>query len=86
MSAPTDRHESAQPDPWAVTDAPADYVDSMVKAIVGFDIEIAELTGKFKASQNRSYADRAGVRAALHEKHDDAELDELVRGPSLPLR
>ena len=58
----TDRFERDRPEPWAVSDAPADYVRAMLRAIVGFEIEITELVGKFKASQNRSAEDRAGVR------------------------
>jgi len=61
----TERHESTQPAPWAVTDAPDDYVQQMVGAIVGIEIELSSLRGKWKVSQNRSAADRAGVAAAL---------------------
>jgi transcriptional regulator len=81
VSGLTDRHEMPRLEPWAVTDAPAEYIDAMLKAIVGFEIEIAELTGKFKSSQNRSYADRAGVRAELRLARDGAEVEDLVRDP-----
>ncbi len=79
LSALTEHHEAGRPEPWSVTDAPPAYVDAMLKAIVGFDVEIAELTGKFKASQNRADADRAGVRAELRAKRGNADADELVR-------
>ena len=61
----TTRHEAVQAKPWAVTDAPPDFVDTMVRAIVGIEIPLTALTGKWKVSQNRSAADRAGVVDAL---------------------
>ncbi len=61
----TASHESAQPQPWAVSDAPADYIEAMLKAIVCIEIELTALVGKYKLSQNRSAADQAGVVAAL---------------------
>ena len=61
----TQRHESARATPWAVSDAPADYVDRMLGMIVGVQLRVASMTGKWKTSQNRSAADRAGVRAGL---------------------
>jgi transcriptional regulator len=82
VSALTGRHEAGQPEPWAVTDAPEAYIDAMLRAIVGFEIEIAEISGKFKASQNRPDADRAGVRSRLREGRGEADLDELVREPA----
>lgn len=66
----TERHESGRPQPWAVSDAPANYIDSMLKAIVGFSIPIARLEGKRKLGQNRSAADVAGVKAGLAASHD----------------
>ena len=65
----TDHHEAARTDaprtPWKVTDAPDDYIASMQRAIVGIEIELTALNGKWKVSQNRSTADRAGVAAGL---------------------
>ncbi|PAA35632.1 FMN-binding negative transcriptional regulator [Pseudomonas fragi] len=61
----SDRHEANRPAPWAVSDAPADYVDSMLKAIVGFRLPITRLQGKRKLSQNRDARDQAGVRQGL---------------------
>jgi len=61
----TERHEAGLPRPWAVDDAPADYVDTMLRAIVGLEIPLTALAGKYKLSQNRPAADRAGVQAAL---------------------
>jgi transcriptional regulator len=68
----TDRHEAARPDRWHVTDAPADYVDRMVTAIVGIELPVARLVGKWKVSQNRPAADQAGVIAGLEAVGDDA--------------
>ena len=77
----TNRHEGTRKEPWSVDDAPAQYLDTQLRAIVGFEIEIREATGKFKASQNRTTEDRAGVRAELVKSCDSAELAELVREP-----
>jgi transcriptional regulator len=61
----TDEHERHIVNRWRITDAPADFIDGMVRAIVGFEIPVSAIEGKFKASQNRSAADRAGVAEAL---------------------
>lgn len=61
----TERHEAGRPAPWAVDDAPAPFVASMLEAIVGIEIFLGELTGKWKVSQNRSLPDRAGVADGL---------------------
>ena len=61
----TERQETRRAEPWAVTDAPADFVDMMLKGIVGFSLPIARLEGKWKMSQNRPADDRAGVVAGL---------------------
>jgi transcriptional regulator len=61
-------HQEAQRDlPWAVADAPDDYVQQMLRAIVGIEIPVDRLIGKWKISQNRSDADRLGVAAGLAE-------------------
>lgn len=70
VSALTDRHEARQVQPWSVSDAPADYIDGMLKAIVGFSIPIARLEGKRKLGQNRSTADVQGVEAGLSASPD----------------
>ncbi|HUN43227.1 MAG TPA: FMN-binding negative transcriptional regulator [Acetobacteraceae bacterium] len=61
----TERHEGTRAAPWAVSDAPADFVQTMLKGIVGFSIQITRLEGKWKMSQNRPEVDRAGVAAGL---------------------
>ncbi len=65
-------HEAGRENPWAIGDAPASYVDGLLRAIVGFELTIAKLEGKWKLSQNRDTADRAGVRDGLvHDGHTD---------------
>jgi transcriptional regulator len=61
----TEREERTRAEPWAVTDAPADFIDGMLRGIVGFALPIARLEGKWKMSQNRPAQDRAGVVAGL---------------------
>jgi transcriptional regulator len=58
-------HEAGRENPWAIGDAPASYVDGLLRAIVGFELTIKSLEGKWKLSQNRDAADRAGVRDGL---------------------
>ena len=77
----TEEHERRRTPPWHVSDAPADYIDTMLRAIVGFEITISSIVGKFKGSQNRSAADRAAVRAALRsEGREPDEIAELAPG------
>ena len=64
----TERHEAPRPKPWALSDAPDDYIATMLRAIVGIEIELTALTGKWKVSQNRSAADRHGVAEGLREQ------------------
>jgi transcriptional regulator len=61
----TQRHEAAQAQPWQVSDAPTEYVQGLLKAIVGIEIPVQRWIGKFKLSQNRPLADRLGVVAGL---------------------
>jgi transcriptional regulator len=77
----TSRHERTRSDPWKVTDAPADYVDKMLRAIVGLEIPIARVAGKWKLSQNRSPADRLGVIEGLSSEGGErgAALAKLMR-------
>ncbi len=70
VSRLTDRHEATQPRPWAVHDAPDDYIASMLRAIVCIEIPLTSLTGKAKLSQNRSAEDRAGLVAGLQAQGD----------------
>jgi transcriptional regulator len=61
----SDQYESGRKKPWRMEDLAGDYVEKMVAAIVGFEIAVERIEGKFKLSQNRSAADRAGVVDAL---------------------
>ena len=72
----TDRHERPRAEPWAVTDAPADYVDKNLRPIVGVELVVSSVEAKAKRSQNRSDEDRAGVAAGLAA--DGREPDGLV--------
>ena len=69
----THRHEGHRAHPWSVEDAPAAYVSGLVRAIVGFELEIVRLEGKWKMSQNRPAADIDGVVAGLEASGDATE-------------
>jgi transcriptional regulator len=73
----TDRQEAPRAEPWAVTDAPADFTQGMLNGIVGFALPIARLEGKWKMSQNRPADDRAGVIAGL-EAEGQGDVAGLV--------
>jgi transcriptional regulator len=73
----TETHERPRAQPWAVSDAPADFVQGMLRAIVGFELPIARLEGKWKMSQNRPAEDRAGVVEGL-AREGSPEVAELV--------
>jgi transcriptional regulator len=80
VTALTDHHEEDRADRWRVTDAPAEYVEKMLAAIVGIEIPIARLQGKWKLSQNRSPADRRGVGAGLESEGRSADtVAALIR-------
>jgi transcriptional regulator len=77
----SERHEAGSPAPWRMQDLPETYLAGMLKGIVGFDIAVTRLEGKYKLSQNRPAADRPRVIAAL-EQQDDADslaLAQLMR-------
>jgi len=80
----TNEQEGARAPPrWHVADAPPDYIAAMLRGIVGFEIELQGLEGKFKASQNRSAADRLGVAQGLRVQGLSAEdIAELCREPA----
>ncbi len=78
----TESQESQRERPWQVNDAPGDYINTMLKAIVGFEIPIRRLQGKWKMSQNRSPQDREGVINSLASQDDAASqaiLDAMRR-------
>lgn len=66
----TNRFEATQPAPWMLADAPGDFIEKLLPAIVVIEVPIAKLIGKWKASQNRSEMDRAGVAGGLREIGD----------------
>lgn len=68
----TAAHEAAHAAPWSIDDAPADYLAQLLDAIVGVEIVVDELVGKWKVSQNRDAADRAGVVSGLSAQQDGA--------------
>jgi transcriptional regulator len=70
----SDAHEANQALPWKVSDAPVDYIDRLLNAIVGIEIPISKLIGKWKVSQNRFAADRLGVIAGLTSQGDERSL------------
>jgi transcriptional regulator len=72
------RHESDSKTPWQMEDQPADYMSGMLRGIVGFEICVTRLEGKFKLSQNRPVADRPRIAAAL-EARGDVEADGVAR-------
>lgn len=72
------RHEAAQAKPWHLADAPDDFIAKQITAIVGLEIRLTQLAGKWKVSQNRSAADRAGVVAGL-EGHGGDEARAMAR-------
>lgn len=72
VTALSSAHEAQREEPWAVSDAPASYIDAQLRAIVGFELSIITLEGKWKLSQNRTAADHDGARAGLlREGRDD---------------
>jgi transcriptional regulator len=75
----TREHEERRPAPWAVGDAPEDYVSRLLKAIVAIHIDITRIEAKRKLSQNRSPEDRAGVIAGLDEENNDAAREMARR-------
>ena len=72
------KYESGREKPWRMGSLPAAYVQKMLDAIVGFELPVAKLEGKFKLSQNRTAADHAHVAAAL-EREGEPELAALMR-------
>ncbi|MCQ4297223.1 FMN-binding negative transcriptional regulator [Pseudomonas stutzeri] len=73
VSRLSDRHEAGRPQPWAVGDAPPDYLNAMLRAIVGFALPIRRLEGKWKLGQNRSAADQLGIRRGLSASSEPSD-------------
>lgn len=77
----TRQHESTQAIPWSTTDAPEDYIQKMLTGIVGLKIEISEINGKWKLSQNLPTQNRQGIVEGLSQQADYAsqKISELVK-------
>jgi transcriptional regulator len=75
----TERHEAERARPWSVDDAPRDYVDGQLRAIVGLELHITRIEAKAKLGQNRSAEDIDGVIAGLRERGDEAIAAETDR-------
>lgn len=81
VAALTAAQESRRPAPWAPSDAPADYIESMLRGIVGLEIEITEIRGKWKMSQNRLAQDADGAARGLadpDDPHHDPDVAAIV--------
>ncbi|WP_343661174.1 FMN-binding negative transcriptional regulator [Ralstonia sp.] len=74
----TRAHEASQPMPWKMSDAPADYVDELLKMIVGIEIEITRLEGKLKLGQNREVRDARGAGEALKANGQSVVGDAML--------
>jgi transcriptional regulator len=76
----THRHEAGQPQPWKMSDAPEDHIEKSLRAIVGLEVAVERIEGKFKLNQNHPARNRAGVIAGLRQRDGDgdAELAALM--------
>ncbi len=74
----SDRHEARSPEPWRMQDLPEAYMSGMLRGIIGLDIAVTRLEGKYKLSQNRPAADRPRIAAAL-EVQGDADAVAVAR-------
>jgi transcriptional regulator len=74
----SERHEAREAVPWRMQDQPENSLDGMMNGIVGFEIAVSRLEGKFKLSQNRPAGDRPRIIAAL-EARDDADSHGVAR-------
>lgn len=77
----TEGHEAGRAHPWAVSDAPETFIAGQLRAIVGLEIPIERIEGKWKMSQNRSEADRSGVAEGLRAEGAEAAADLVVPRP-----
>jgi transcriptional regulator len=81
----TAMQEHKRPAPWSVSDAPETFISGQLKAIIGIEIPISVMEGKWKVSQNRSAADREGVERGLRSEGISDEMADLVaNGGALP--
>ena len=73
----TNRFESNQPTPWKVSQAPSDYLEGQLKAIVGFELKLSRIEVSFKMSQNKTKADLDGVVAGLSQQGKNQIAEEI---------
>jgi transcriptional regulator len=78
IGALTSAQESRRSEPWNVTDAPEAFIEGQMKAIIGIEIPILTIEGKWKVSQNRSAADRQGVYEGLQAEGGNEDMAKLV--------
>jgi transcriptional regulator len=80
----TAAHEATRPQPWSMADAPADYLDRMLAAVVGIELQVSRLEGKWKLNQNRAMTDRQGVLDATQDPAMRALLSAAMQPPRVP--
>jgi transcriptional regulator len=78
IGALTSSQENRRSEPWKVTDAPESFIDSQIRSIIGIEIPILTIEGKWKVSQNRSAADRQGVYEGLQAEGINEDMAKLV--------
>ncbi len=81
----TNQHEAGQPIPWSTLDAPEEYIQKMISAIVGLEIEALSITGQWKLSQNQPEQNKQSVVAGLSQEieSDSQKIAELVKGHAI---
>jgi len=84
VSALSAHHEREQPHPWSLDDAPADYLEPLFRAIVGFSLPIERIEGKWKLSQNQTAENRSGVADALAASPAASDRDVARLMAALP--
>lgn len=77
----SDIHEASQPVPWSIADAPAEYIDKMCKALVGFRLKIIDVQAQFKLSQNKDEETRASIRKNLQDSDSTSaqNMSKLIK-------
>lgn len=78
LRALTEQHEAERVEPWALTDAPEDYIDKQLGALVGLQVLASSIEAKTKASQNQPKANQASILQALRSEQPDSDLHKLV--------
>ena len=78
----TRTHEAGESIPWKMADAPRDYLETMVQAVVGIEIEVERLVGKFKLGQNKETADRLGAANTLQDRGQSTLAEAMLSPPS----